>query len=67
MDRSGIRSPAQTREAKDLFRKELVRQAGLGKMWAGDLEMRFPWSPGNRHKNWKAGCTIEDLGDKLRT
>lgn len=39
MDRSGIRSLAQTPEAKDLFRKELVRQAGLGKMWAGDLEI----------------------------
>lgn len=54
MDRSGIRSPAQTPEAKELFRKELVRQAwagdsprGLGKTWAGDLEIR--WSPGNRH------------------
>lgn len=57
MDRSGIRSPAQTPEAKDKFRKDLVRQTsgagdsprGLAKTWAGDLEI--PWSPGN---NWKS-------------
>lgn len=71
MDRSGIRSPAQTPEAKDFFRKELVRQAGLGihprdlgRMWAGNLEI--PWSLGNRHKNWKSRQHDRSLGGQTK-